>query len=54
MKESEKNKNSKVEIDKNLKKYVGKNISEAKTVAFNESIEEIKNALSKYSKLRAH
>lgn len=54
MKGTKQNKKIKVGIDKTLKKYVNKNISETKTQAFNESIEEIKIALSKHSKLRTN
>ncbi len=40
----------KVKVDKNLKKYIGADPSEKKAEVFNESIEQIKIALSKHSK----
>ncbi|MCW3106220.1 MAG: hypothetical protein JWQ09_726 [Segetibacter sp.] len=43
------NKRAKPGIDKDLKKYIGKNISSKKTAAFIQNIEQIKDALSKHS-----
>lgn len=39
-------------IDASLKKYVGKNLSEKKTEALNQNLEQIKAALHKHSKVQ--
>ena len=45
--DNKKEKKVKVPVDGNLKKYVGKNLSEKKSAAFRENIEQIKAALTK-------